>query len=165
MGQTCDPTVQDCTLGPTYGAISTPSLNSLLTPGISTPSDILTPNISTLNASTLPTSLSSWLQQNQTMILIGGGLLFGVALLKGLGQAMKLEFANTPTEVLPVLKQQLESFGAKVVFETPFSGRVDSIAGKLHFVHAGQTLTISLGEDQGHFTPALLVGRDQANGG
>lgn len=71
---------------------------------------------------------------------------------------MKLEFANTPTEVLPVLKQQLESFGAKVVFETPFSGRVDSIAGKLHFVHAGQTLTISLGEDEGHFTPALLVG-------
>ena len=86
MGQTCDPTVQDCSLGPTYGAISTPSLNSLLTPGISTPSDILTPNISTLNASTLPTSLSSWLQQNQTIILIGGGLLFGVALLKGLGK-------------------------------------------------------------------------------
>lgn len=71
---------------------------------------------------------------------------------------MKLEFANTPAEILPVLKQQLESFGARVIFDTPFSGRVDSIAGKLHFVHTGQTLTISLLEDQSHFAPALLLG-------
>lgn len=72
MGQaSCDPSDPAC-------------LNTLLTPSISTPSDILTPNISTLNP--VQPTLTGWLQQNQTVILIGGGLLFGIALLKGLGR-------------------------------------------------------------------------------
>lgn len=71
---------------------------------------------------------------------------------------MKLAFPNTPLEVLPILKRQLEQFGAKVHFETETSGHVDSIAGRLAFEHANRVLTIRVVNDQGHFAPALLLG-------
>lgn len=35
------------------------------------------------SVTTPPNSLAAWFQQNQTTVLIGGGLLFGIALLKG----------------------------------------------------------------------------------
>jgi len=71
---------------------------------------------------------------------------------------MKLQFPNTPKSILPVLKREMEKFGATVHFETETSGHVDSIAGKLGFHHDGHTLTISVLEDAGHFAPNLLIG-------
>jgi hypothetical protein len=71
---------------------------------------------------------------------------------------VKLEFPNTPRSVLPILKTQLEQFGARVHFQSETRGHVESIAGKLEFEHVGQQLSIWVCEDKGHFTPALLMG-------
>jgi hypothetical protein len=71
---------------------------------------------------------------------------------------MKLDFPNTPTAVLSILKKQLEEFGAFVHFETPTRGTVVSIAGQLAFEHKGRRLTILVTDDQGHFPKSLLIG-------
>jgi hypothetical protein len=71
---------------------------------------------------------------------------------------MTLEFPNVPAQVLPVLKGQLEAFGAKVHFETPSSGHVDSIAGRLRFSHHGEILTVEVVQEHGHFPGAMLIG-------
>lgn len=71
---------------------------------------------------------------------------------------MKFDFPNTPLEALPILKKQLESFGAHVHFETPVTGRVHSIAGQLAFEHQDGTLSIRVVKEEGHFTRGLLIG-------
>ena len=71
---------------------------------------------------------------------------------------MKLEFPNTPLEVLPILKRQLEQFGAQVRFLSETHGVVESIAGELAFEHSGRLLTISVVKEHGHFSRALLIG-------
>lgn len=71
---------------------------------------------------------------------------------------MKLEFQNTPREVLPILKRQLEEFGAQVHFLGPNHGVVESIAGELAFEYSERVLTISVTKELGHFSPQLLLG-------
>ena len=71
---------------------------------------------------------------------------------------MKFEFPNTSRKVLPILKRQLEQFGATVHFDTRRRGRVESIAGDLTFEHVGGTLTIRVVKQNGHFTDGLLTG-------
>lgn len=71
---------------------------------------------------------------------------------------MKLEFPDTPRAVLPILKLQLENFGAIVHFQTRSRGTVDSIAGQLEFQHSGRKLTIRVVKENGHFAKNLLTG-------
>jgi len=71
---------------------------------------------------------------------------------------MKFQFHNMPHAVLPVLKKELEKFGAKVTFLTETSGRVDSIGGQLTFEHADNVLTIEVVKEHGHFPLSMLTG-------
>jgi hypothetical protein len=61
-------------------------------------------------------------------------------------------------EALPVLKRQLEEFGARVHFESETTGRVDSVSGSLAFIHDRHALTVTVIEDRGHFPRALMIG-------
>ena len=71
---------------------------------------------------------------------------------------MKVEIPNTPPEVLPILKSQLEQFGCKVRFLSETHGIVESIAGELTFDYSGRVLTVSVTKEFGHFSPQLLIG-------
>lgn len=71
---------------------------------------------------------------------------------------MKFEFPNVPVQVLPILKRQLESFGARVEFDSPTSGRVNSIAGNLAFSHVADKFTVEIIQEFGHFPRSLLIG-------
>ena len=71
---------------------------------------------------------------------------------------MKVEFQNTPHEVLPILKRQLEEFGAEVRFLSANHGVVESVAGELAFEYSERVLTISVTKELGHFSPQLLIG-------
>jgi hypothetical protein len=71
---------------------------------------------------------------------------------------MKVEIPNTPPEVLPILKRQLEGFGCKVRFLSGTHGIVESIAGELTFDYSGRVLTVSVTKEFGHFSPNLLIG-------
>lgn len=70
-----------------------------------------------------------------------------------------IELSNVPFETLQVLKDQLEHFGAEVVFATPTSGRIKSLAGELGWEYKAGALAVSLIRSEGHFTVPLLIGR------
>jgi hypothetical protein len=66
---------------------------------------------------------------------------------------------GVPRDVLPLLKEQLEAFGSTVSFETPTSGVLSSVAGKLHFEHRDdETLVVEVIENEGHFPEFLIIG-------
>jgi hypothetical protein len=71
---------------------------------------------------------------------------------------MELVHKGVPQKALPVLAEHLRAHGATVHFETDTRGYVHSIAGKLTWEHANETLTIRLVENAGHFPRLLLIG-------
>lgn len=71
---------------------------------------------------------------------------------------MKFDFPNTPVEVLPILKAQLERLGAHVALSSPTAGEVHSIAGYLTFEHRDSVLSIRVVREEGPFTKGMLIG-------
>ena len=97
MGDSCPSTEQlmgitDCSdpCQAPYGecAASQPGIPALPISAVgagANPLNIGTTNIPLLSPSAgQPNSLAAWFQANQSVVLLGGGLLFGIALLKGL---------------------------------------------------------------------------------
>ena len=71
---------------------------------------------------------------------------------------MKLTLPDVPHEALQILAKQMEEFGASVVFDSPSSGSLKSVAGKAVFDHNEGNLTVIITEDKGHFPGRMLIG-------
>jgi len=67
---------------------------------------------------------------------------------------------NISAAVLPLLARQLTAFGCVVTFDTPASGIVQCLAGRLTFTHSPDTkvFSVTITDDAGHFPRALLIG-------
>ncbi len=61
-------------------------------------------------------------------------------------------------EALPIIAEQLRAFGARVTFDRQWAGLVMSESGTLFFRYNNHVLTVSVVEDLGHFTRALMIG-------
>ena len=62
--------------------------------------------------------------------------------------------------ILPLVATQWESYGAKITFDTPASGVVQTISGRLTFTHddVASVLRVTVIDDAGHFPRMLLIG-------
>ena len=80
-------------------------------------------------------------------------------MLAGIAMELLVTLPNVPAGSLSTVADELRQYGAHVVFETRCTGYVESIAGRVNFIHDGQsTLMIFLVLDRGHFPRALLIG-------
>jgi hypothetical protein len=67
---------------------------------------------------------------------------------------------NVTRAILPLLATQLESHGAHITFDTPASGIVQTVSGRMTFTHddIASVLRVTVVDDAGHFPRMLLIG-------
>jgi hypothetical protein len=67
---------------------------------------------------------------------------------------------NFPAAALPVLAEELRTFGAEILFESDGRhGELNHFSGRLQWEHlTGDVLMVAVIEQSGHFPVAMLIG-------
>lgn len=76
----------------------------------------------------------------------------------GVRAPISVRCENVPIEALGLLEADLAAFDCEVIYHSNRSGLVQTHSGLLEFFHDGESLTVAVMEDRGHFPRALLIG-------
>jgi hypothetical protein len=77
---------------------------------------------------------------------------------------VKIQVANVPVEVLPIVADYVRGFGVDVLFgEGKLRGAVRCVSGSAVFEHNGKedgggVLSVTVLRNEGHFTERMLIG-------